>query len=132
MNAAAVRQPQPDPATAATILIVEDDVLVRIAAANYLRGCGFAVLEAVDADQAEALLRSAPSIRAVFSDVKLPGPRSGLDLTLLIEQDYPDMKVLLTSGIVRAEEAGIVNAPLIRKPYFLFEVERRIKAFLAE
>lgn len=73
MNAASGREPPPDPATPATMLIVAEGVLVRIAAANYLRGCGFAVPEAVDADEAEALVASRPfwpsSARACLSSL---------------------------------------------------------------
>jgi CheY-like chemotaxis protein len=119
--------PQTDPA----ILVVEDEVLVRSAAAAYLRGVGFRVLEAVDVDEAARLLASERSIAVVFADVKLPGGRSGSDLARLIRQDCPEVKVLLTSGVVQALDDGIEGVALLKKPYFLFDVERRIRALLA-
>ena len=130
MNASAARVPPMEPTATPKVLVVEDDVLVRLAAADYLRGCGFVVLEAVHVDEAVNILRADSSIDVVFADVRLPGGRSGIDLTLLIQRDYPDVKVLLTSGVMRGEEASFTTAPLIRKPYFLFEVERRIRALL--
>ena len=115
---------------AGRILIVEDDVLIRAAAAQYLRGAGFEVLEAVSVEQALGLLRASP-VRAVFADVKLPGTQNGLDLMHIVQSDFPKTKVLLTSGVVKADELTLEGTTLLRKPYFLFEVERHLRALLA-
>ena len=114
----------------AKILIVEDDVLIRAAAAQYLRGAGFEVLEAVSVEQALELLRAGP-VKAVFADVKLPGTQSGLDLMRIVQADFPKAKVLLTSGVVKADEVTTEGITLLRKPYFLFEVERHLRALIA-
>ena len=114
----------------AKILIVEDDVLIRAAAAQYLRGAGFEVLEAVSVEQALDLLRAGP-VQAVFADVKLPGTQSGLDLMRIVQADFPKSKVLLTSGVVKADEVTLDGITLLRKPYFLFEVERHLRGLLA-
>lgn len=114
----------------AKLLIVEDDVLIRAAAAQYLRGAGFEVLEAVSVEQALELLRAGP-VQAVFADVKLPGTQSGLDLMRIVQADFPMAKVLLTSGVVKADEVTLEGITLLRKPYFLFEVERHLRALLA-
>lgn len=114
----------------AKILIVEDDVLIRAAAAQYLRGAGLEVLEAVDVAQAVELLRT-NKVQAVFTDVKLPGARNGLDLMRIVQSDFPKAKILLTSGVVKADEVTLDGNTLLRKPYFLFEVERHLRALLA-
>lgn len=116
---------------AGPILIVEDDVLIRAAAAEYLRGAGFEVLEAVNVEQALELLR-AGSVRAVFTDVKLPGSQSGLDLMRIVRSDFPNARLLLTSGVVKADEVTLDGITLLRKPYFLFEVERHLRALLVD
>jgi CheY-like chemotaxis protein len=118
--------PQPDP----VVLVVEDDVLIRAAAAQYLRGTGFDVLEAVDVDEAVTILRAAGNVRVVFTDVKLAGQRTGFDLLEIIRQDFPHVKVLFTSGVVKADEVERAGIPFVRKPYFLFEIERHIKSLL--
>ena len=120
----------PDGGITARILIVEDDVLIRAAAAQYLRGAGFEVLEAVSVEQALELLQAGP-VQAVFADVKLPGTQSGLDLMRIVQADFPKAKVLLTSGVVKADEVTTEGITLLRKPYFLFEVERHLRALLA-
>lgn len=111
-----------------TVLIVEDEVLVRTAAAKYLRDYGFNVLEAVTADQALELLRAVPDVNAVFSDVKLPGNHSGVDLAEAIRRDFRHIKVLLTTAITPFPQ--VQGVALLKKPYFLFEVERRLRSML--
>ena len=111
------------------ILVVEDDELVRLAVARYLRDIGYTVLEAGHVDDAVAMLAANPSVKAVFSDVKLPGSRSGIDLANLVRTEYPGMKVLLTSGVSPLPQAKGVT--LLRKPYFLFDLERHLKEMLA-
>lgn len=112
------------------ILIAEDDVLIRAAAAHYLRGVGFEVLEAISVEQALELLRAGP-VDAVFADVKLSGAQTGLDLMRIVQADFPRSKVLLTSGVVKADEVPSKAITLLRKPYFLFEVERHLRALIA-
>lgn len=111
-----------------TVLIVEDEVLVRTATAKYLRDYGFEILEAVTADQALELLRAGLRVQAVFTDVKLPGSRSGADLAEIIRMDYRHIKVLLTSGVAPFPE--VEGVTLLRKPYFLFDVERQLRLML--
>jgi CheY-like chemotaxis protein len=113
------------------ILIVEDDVLIRAAAAQFLRGTGFTVVEAVDVDQALQLLRT-ERIVAVFADVKLPGPRNGIDLMRIVQADFPHTRVLLTSGVVAADEVTLDGVTLLKKPYFLFELERQLRRLLPQ
>ena len=115
-------------ARAPTVLLVEDEVLVRAATARFLRECGFTVLEAVQADDAIQMLAADPRIEAVFADVKLPGPRNGVDLAHLVRREYPNIKILLTSGVAPFPE--VEGVTLLRKPYFLFDVEQRLKVLL--
>jgi two-component system, response regulator PdtaR len=118
--------PQRDP----VILIVEDDVLIRAAAAQYLRGTGFDVVEAVDVDEAVTILRATKDVRVAFTDVKLAGAGTGFDLLEIIKRDFPQVKVLFTSGVVKHDDVARTGVPFIRKPYFLFEIERHIKSLL--
>jgi DNA-binding NtrC family response regulator len=111
--------------------MVEDDVLIRAAAAQYLRGAGFVVREAIDVGDAEAILATG-DVSAVFVDVKLAGPRTGFDLLEIIKRDFPQVKVLFTSGVVPAEDVEPTGMPFVRKPYFLFEIERQLKSLLAQ
>lgn len=98
----------------ATILIVEDEVLLRLAVADNLRDAGFTVFEASNADEAGEVLRSLKSIDLVFTDVHMPGSMDGEALARWIKSERPDLKVLVTSGKVLT--AG-PDLSFLGKPY---------------
>jgi len=107
--------------------VVEDEVLLRMAVSAHLRDAGFAVVEAVGADEAIELLRADPSIQLVFSDVMMPGTVDGNQLATLIGERYPAIHVLLTSGVAQRHARAF-----IAKPYSFRELERRIERILAD
>ena len=109
------------------VLVVEDEVVLRMAVCAHLREAGVVVIEAVDAEEAVELLSANKSISLVFSDINMPGPADGNDLAAWISSRYPDIKVLLTSGVAR--EGG---PPFIGKPYSFVELQRRIEAMLRD
>jgi DNA-binding NtrC family response regulator len=80
------------------ILIVEDEVLIRFALAEYLRECCFRVFEAADAKEAMEVLSAADlRVDLVFSDVQMPD-MDGFALARWIHANHPGVRVLLTSG----------------------------------
>jgi two-component system, response regulator PdtaR len=113
---------------APSVLIVEDDVLLRMATVDEFREGGFFVDEAANGDEALAMLRCSSNIDAVFSDVRMPGTIDGIGLTVWIKQHCPRIKVFLTSGTL---EAFSTNHPVadgyFPKPYVTTEVERAIR-----
>jgi DNA-binding response OmpR family regulator len=116
------------------VLVVEDEVLIRMATAEYLRGCGYRVIEAGSGDEAVAVLKMDISIDVVFTDVSMPGTLNGFGLAQWVRHERPDVRVILTSGVTRtAQEArGLcAHGPLMEKPYDHGEVDRRIQAILA-
>jgi CheY-like chemotaxis protein len=117
------------------LLIVEPNVLVRSAVADYLRECGYTVLEATNSKDAVALVQASADIRVVLVDVGSPEVPDGFALVQWIRRERPDIKVAMTSGIGRtAQTAGELCAtgPLLRKPYHHQELERHIRQLLAE
>jgi len=118
-----------------TILIVEDEVLVRFDVAEYLRTCGYRVIEAANAAEAIALFESGQHVDLIFSDVQLPGDMDGFALARWARSHRPDIKVILTSGVARsAQIAGELceDGPLETKPYDPQHLLRRIRAALAK
>ncbi len=94
--------------------------MVRMPIAEYLRDCGFHVLEAGNAHEAMAVLDSADRVDVVFSDVRMPGQMDGFALARWLRQAHPGLPVLLTSGYassrtLAAEVAHDVK--MIGKPY---------------
>lgn len=117
------------PASGTTVVVVEDEILVRAATARYLREAGCLVFEASSAEECLDLLAGERSIDVVFADIRLPR-RSGLDLVRTLKQTHPHMGVVLTTG-ARLEEPLPEGVTLLRKPYALFEIERQIAALRA-
>jgi CheY-like chemotaxis protein len=113
-----------------TILVVEDEVLIRLAICEDLRDAGFRVLEVATAEQALSYLDLNRDIDLVFSDVRMPGPMDGLALWKTVRERYPAIKVVLTSG--HWSWRPIEGEPiLIRKPYDAATVIARIHTVLA-
>jgi DNA-binding NtrC family response regulator len=113
----------------ATILVVEDDILTRMAAADHLRDGGHRVLEAANAEEARTLLRASEPIEVVFSDVNMPG-MDGIRLAQWIAKEFPDVKVVLTSGDLRNAAAARIAAHFLEKPYDLDALGRLIMQLL--
>jgi CheY-like chemotaxis protein len=114
-----------------TILVVEDEVLVRLAAASHLRDAGYTVIEAVNADEAMRVIASEP-VDLMFSDVNLPGAVDGYDLAVRIAQEHPRLKVLLTSGRGAPQARTSIVPAYLGKPYKFSELGQRIADLLAE
>jgi CheY-like chemotaxis protein len=119
-----------------TILIVEDEVLIRLVIAEYLRDCGYTVHEAAHADEAMTILETVGiGIDLVFTDIRMPaGSMDGFGLAQWIRQHHPDVNVIITSGAARSTEiAGDLceQGPLLAKPYEPAAALDRIKQLLA-
>ena len=126
----------PTPNALKSILVVEDEVLIRLAIAEYLRECGYKVHEATHATEALAVLESPEvSVDIVFSDVVMPGEMDGFGLARWVRTNRPGVEVILTSTVDRsAEVAGMLceAGPLMKKPYEPQSVVERIKQLLAK
>jgi len=116
-------------AHAPLVLVVEDEIFLRYVTADYLEECGFAVLQAANADEAVGLLQRNRNVGAVFSDIQMPGSMNGLGLARWITETFPGVKVLLTSGLITP--AAAQEWTLLAKPYDMAEVERRLREMTA-
>jgi CheY-like chemotaxis protein len=119
-----------------TILVVEDEVLIRLVIADYLRDCGYKVHEAVSGEEAIAILQAPEvSIDVVFSDVEMPGSMDGFALARWVRANKPGMEIILTSGIERSADiaATLCEAgPLMKKPYSSQDVVDRLRQLAAK
>ena len=117
-----------------TVLLVEDDALLRVSAADHLRTKGYQVVEAGTMIEAATVLSSGPPVHLVFSDVDLPGATGGLSLAVWINAYHPKVPVILTSG-VRAVMPTLTDQrriPFIPKPYDFEKVAALIAKVIAE
>lgn len=118
----------------ATVLVVEDVLLVRILISEFLRERGFEVIEAANSDQAISVLEADFPVRAVLSDIYMPdAAMDGVGLARWIRAHRPDLKVILGSGVVSTLDPGdsaFHEGPLLHKPYKHEEVEQRLRRLI--
>jgi CheY-like chemotaxis protein len=90
------------------VLVVEDDVMLRMRAVDLVEDAGYTSVEAVDADEALGILQSRSSdIALLFTDIQMPGSMDGLQLAHAVYQRWPRLKIILVSGQLKLSSAEI-------------------------
>lgn len=103
---------------AITVLVVEDELIVRMDIAMSLEDEGFTVLEASNADEAIVILKRHPEIRLMFTDIDMPGTMDGLKLAAAVRDGWPPVKIIITSGHRHlTDDALPVEGRFFSKPY---------------
>ena len=114
-------------------MIVEDDALIRMLAADMISAMGMDIVEAVNADHAIALLESIPKISVVFSDVQMPGSMDGIRLMTIIRNRWPPIALLLTSGKVSPPACDLpTGTHFVTKPYHSQQIEGHLTSLIDE
>jgi two-component sensor histidine kinase/CheY-like chemotaxis protein len=80
------------------VLVVEDEMLLRMRAVDMVEDAGFTAVEAVNADDALAVLESRSDIELLFTDIQMPGSMDGLKLAYAVHERWPLIKIILVSG----------------------------------
>ena len=104
-----------------TILVVEDEVLIRLMLADDLIQAGFQVIQAANAEDALKILQSSVKIDLVLTDIQMPGSLDGLDLARRVRARWPGLKTLILS----AQHAGPARSAadaFLSKPYRVAEL----------
>ncbi|HEX2941244.1 MAG TPA: response regulator [Rhodopila sp.] len=116
-----------------TVLVVDDEVMVRLPISEYLRDCGYTVIEASDASEAIATI-DCSSVHVVFSDIRMPGKMDGFGLAKWLRANHPEIPVILTSGYHGGPHSpdSIPGVRFIEKPYSQAAVAKRISALLRD
>lgn len=86
------------------VLVVEDELLLRMRAVDIVQDAGFTPVEAVSADEAIEILESRDDIAVLFTDIQMPGSMDGLRLAYLVNSRWPHIKIMLVSGQVAISE----------------------------
>ena len=114
-----------------SVLIVEDEFLLRAGAAEFMENSGFTVYEASNADEAIALLELHNDIRAVFTDIQMPGSMDGLRLAHYVRGRWPPVKLIITSGRSRPRTEDMpVGSGFVGKPYRLEKVADSLRTMI--
>jgi CheY-like chemotaxis protein len=100
----------------ATVLVVEDEVIVREFIQIELEDAGYEVILAANADAAIVVLEARPDIHLVFTDIDMPGSMDGLKLAACVRDRWPPVHIIITTGKARPLTIP-ANALFIPKPY---------------
>ena len=121
-------------AASRTVLLVEDEALIRFLLAEEMVSRGVAVVEAATGEEAQRELKNGRRIDLVVTDMRMPGPVDGLALCRWMSEHSAGVPVLVTSGL-DAGGAGAFGNPavfrVVTKPYRPAEVAAEVAAFLS-
>lgn len=106
---------QPEPART-TVLLVEDNVLIRLSLAEELRAADYVVIEAGNAEEGLSIVRSGTGVDILISDVRMPGAIDGIDLAHTVRKERPAIKLVLVTGQV-SQTDGLPVDGVFGKPY---------------
>ena len=107
-----------DPQTKPAILVVDDEELLRLHAADLLEENGYAVIEAENAEAALKALDRRPDVRLLFTDINMPGRIDGVELARLVHERWPHILLVITSGRERLAQSEIPDdGRFLPKPY---------------
>src|ERR1700745_1440333 len=87
------------------VLIVEDEMILRMRAVDIVEDAGFCSVEAINADEAISILESRSDISLLFTDIQMPGSMDGLKLAHAVHDRWPAIKIILVSGHVQPSDA---------------------------
>ena len=104
--------------TKPVVLVVEDEGLLLLDISCDLRDEGFEVFEAHDADQAMKILEAHPEIAVLFTDIDMPGSMNGLQLSHIVRNRWPPLKIIITSGMKSPASGELPKSGIfLPKPY---------------
>jgi CheY-like chemotaxis protein len=112
-----------------TILVVEDELLVRLVGADALSDAGYEVIEAESAAEALHTLENASEVHLLFTDIRMPGGMNGLQLADEVHRRWPGIKILITSGDTFPKKSRIPDdGHFLPKPYGIDVLQREVES----
>jgi CheY-like chemotaxis protein len=118
-------------AVPAVVLVVEDEMLLRMRAVDMVEDAGYIPVEAVDADEAVAILESRSDIALMFTDIQMPGSMDGLKLAHTVHARWPPIKIMLVSGQLKPATNDIpANSRFYGKPLEAVEMIAEMRSMI--
>jgi len=115
------------------VLVVEDEMVLRMRAVDIVEDAGFTPVEAANADQAIAILESRSDIDLLFTDIQMPGSMDGLKLAHAVHDRWPAIKIILVSGQVKPSDAERpVDSRFFGKPLGVGQMINELQAMVGE
>jgi DNA-binding NtrC family response regulator len=112
------------------VLVVEAESIIRMAIVQTIKDAGYAVLDAPDTNDAITILESRRDIRAVFTEIRVPGHLNGMDMARVIAERWPLVRLIVTSGVPKADNFP-ADWRYIPKPYDGAQIAGALRALVA-
>jgi DNA-binding NtrC family response regulator len=115
------------------VLVVEDEMMLRMKVVDMVEDAGYVPVEAVDADEAMTILQSRSDIALMLTDVQMPGSMNGLQLAYAVHERWPPIKIILASGHLKLSGSDIpLNSRFFGKPLQSDEVIAEMREMLGQ
>ena len=112
------------------VLVVEDNVLIRLTIVDALREAGFEVLEAGTAEDAINMMNE-DTIHLLFTDIQLPGKLTGIDVAHAVTKRFPDAGIIVVSGRLSPKDIALPSgAEFFAKPYSSDTIVARLNVMI--
>src|SRR6201991_2604635 len=122
-----------DPTQVPHVLVVEDEMILRMRAVDIVEDAGFCPIEAVNADEAISIRESRSDISLLFTDIQMPGSIDGLKLAHAVHERWPTIKIILVSGQVKPSDAERpADSRFFGKPLGVGEMITELQAMVGE
>ena len=116
-----------------TVLVVEDEMVLRMKAVDIVEDAGFTAVEAVNADEAMSILESRSDISLLFSDIQIPGSMDGLKLAHAVHDRWPSIKIILVSGQIKLSDVDKpANSRFFGKPLEVKQMIAELQEMVGE
>jgi two-component sensor histidine kinase/ActR/RegA family two-component response regulator len=113
------------------VLVVEDEMILRMRAVDIVEDAGFCPVEAINADEAISILESRSDISLLFTDIQMPGSMDGLKLAHAVHDRWPSVKIILVSGHVQPSDAERpANSRFFAKPLGVEQMTTELQAMV--
>ena len=124
---------RPGPGAKPAVLVVEDEALIQLHAVAMVEAAGFEAVRASNAADAIRVLETRGDIRAVFTDIQMPGAMDGLGLMRLIKERWPIIATLLTSGKEMLAQSDLPRGVrFVAKPYLQPQIEVALRQLIGD
>ena len=122
-----------DPTTNGKVLVVDDEVFVRMLVADVLDEAGFEVIEAANAQVALKRLEIADDVQVLFTDINMPPGMNGLELAQQVHERWPQVGLVVASGYERPMSDQIADGGIfIPKPFRPEDIIGAVKKVVAQ
>lgn len=91
----------------AVVLIVEDEMMLRMRAVDMVEEAGYTPIEASDAAEAVAILESRSDIALMCTDIQMPGRMDGVGLAQAVHVRWPSIKIIVVSGQLKPPSSDL-------------------------